>query len=85
LKDIKEEIEYELDSENVMIELYSIFFIDINNSRLVEIKDDKTLNSIKKDDKIFIVLLDKFTKTIIIDDIPFLHEWYHDNLTNYEL
>ena len=84
LKDLKEEIEYELDSGNVIIEHYSMFFIDISNNRLVEIKDDKTLNSIKKYDKIFIVLLDKSIKNINIDDIPLLCKWYHDNLINYE-
>ncbi|MFX1568925.1 MAG: hypothetical protein ACFFCV_11235 [Promethearchaeota archaeon] len=84
MKDLKEEIEYELDSENVIIEHYLIFFIDIINNRLIEITDDRILNSIKKNDKIFIVLLDKSIKTTIIDEIPILYKWYHDNLINYE-
>ncbi len=84
IKDIKEEIEYELDSENVIIEKYLLFFIDINNNKLIEIKDDKTLNLIKRYDKIFIVLLDKLIKFNKIEDIPLLYKWYLDNLANYE-
>ncbi len=84
IKDIKEEIEYELDSENVIIEKYLLFFIDINNNKLIEIKDDKTLNLTRRNDKIFIVLLDKSIKFSKIEDIPLLHKWYLDNLANYE-
>ncbi len=84
IKDIKEEIEYELDSENVFIEHYLLFFIDINNNKLIEIKDDKTLNLTKRNDKIFIVLFDKSIKFSKIEDIPLLYKWYLDNLANYE-
>lgn len=84
LKDLKEEVEYELDSENVFIEKYSMFFIDIHNNTLIEITDDKTLNSTKRNDKIFIVLLDKLMKFSKIEDIPLLYKWYIDNLANYE-
>lgn len=84
LKDLKEEVEYELDSENVFIEKYSMFFIDIHNNTLIEITDDKTLNSTKRNDKIFIVLLDKLMKFSKIEDITLLYKWYIDNLANYE-
>ena len=84
LKDLKEEVEYELDSENVFIEKYSMFFIDISNNKLIEITNDKTLNSTKRNDKIFIVLLDKLIKFSKIEDIPLLYKWYLDNLANYE-
>jgi len=84
IKAIKEEIEYELDSENVFIEHYLLFFIDINNNKLIEIKDDKTLNLTKRNDKIFIVLFDKSIKFSKIEDIPLLYKWYLDNLANYE-
>ncbi len=83
-KDIKEEIEYELDSEKVFIENYLMFFIDINDNKLTEIKDDKTLSNIRRNKKIFIVLLDKIIKFSKIEDIPLLHKWYLDSLRNYE-
>ncbi|MFX0000329.1 MAG: hypothetical protein ACFE9Q_09395 [Candidatus Hodarchaeota archaeon] len=84
IRDLKEEIEYELDSAKVFIEHYLMFFIDLKNNKLVEIKDDKTLNSIRRNNKIFIVLLDKSIKFSKIEDIPSLYKWYLDNLANYE-
>ena len=84
IKDIKEEIEYELDLENVIIENYLVFFINTNNNKLIEIKDDKTLNSIRRNNKIFIILLDKLIKFSQIEDIPLLYKWYLDNLAKYE-
>ncbi|MFX0005500.1 MAG: hypothetical protein ACFFA7_17205 [Promethearchaeota archaeon] len=85
VKDIKEEIEYEWDSEILVIEKYSIYFIDPNTGILSEIKDDRTLNSIRRNDKILIVLLDKLKKLHKIEDIPMLNRWYLNNLTNYEV
>ncbi|MFW9943288.1 MAG: hypothetical protein ACFFFT_19790 [Candidatus Thorarchaeota archaeon] len=85
VKDIKEEIEYEWDSGNLVIEKYSIYFIDPNTGILSEIKDDRTLNSIRRNDKILIVLLDKLKKLHKIEDIPMLNRWYLNNLTHYEV
>ncbi|MFX0003553.1 MAG: hypothetical protein ACFE9C_04660 [Candidatus Hodarchaeota archaeon] len=84
IKDIKEEIDYEWDSEKVIIEKYSLYYIDTMKNSLIEIKDDKTLNSIRRDDKIFIVLLDKLIKFSKLEDIHLLHKWYFNNLSNYE-
>jgi len=84
IKDIKEEIDYEWDSERVIIEKYSVYYIDTNTKKLIEIKDDKTLNSIRRNNKIFIILLDNLIKFSKIEDIPKLHKWYLDNLANYE-
>ena len=85
VKDIKEEIEYEWDSGNLVIEKYSIYFIDPNTGILMEIKDDRTLNSIRRKDKILIVLQDKLKKLNKIEDNPLLSQWYLNNLTNYEV
>ncbi|MFX1303645.1 MAG: hypothetical protein ACFE9X_09830 [Promethearchaeota archaeon] len=84
IKEIKEEIEYEMDLEKVFIENYLMFFIDLNDNKLIEIKDDKTLSNIRSNNKIFIVLLDKTIKFSKIEDIPLLYKWYLDNLTKYE-
>ncbi|MFX1418156.1 MAG: hypothetical protein ACFE9N_04455 [Promethearchaeota archaeon] len=84
IRDIKEEIEYELDSENIIIENYLMFYIDINENKLTEIKDDKILNNIKRNKKIFLVLLDKKTNFSKMEDIPHLNKWYLDGLKKYE-
>jgi len=84
IKDIKEEIDYEWDSERVIIEKYSVYYINTTTNKLIEIKDDKTLNSIRRNNKIFVVLLDKLIKFNKIKDIPKLHKWYLNNLANYE-
>ncbi|MFX1380280.1 MAG: hypothetical protein ACFFA4_14425 [Promethearchaeota archaeon] len=84
IRDIKEEIDYEWDSEKVIIEKYSLYYINTNNNFLIEIKDDKTLNSIRRNDKIFVVLLDKLKKFNKVEEIPLLNKWYLENLANYE-
>ncbi|MFX0038770.1 MAG: hypothetical protein ACFFCY_07680 [Promethearchaeota archaeon] len=84
IKDIREEIDYEWDSEKVVIEKYNLYYIDTIKNILIEIKDDKNLNSIRRDDKIFIVLLDKLIKFSKLEDIPLLNKWYVSNLANYE-
>ncbi|MFX1389073.1 MAG: hypothetical protein ACFE9Z_03305 [Promethearchaeota archaeon] len=83
-KDIVEEIEYEWDSEKIFIENYNLFYIDLNDNILKEIRDDKTLSTIRRFSKLFIVLLDKNLLFSTIRDIPLLDEWYHKNLINYE-
>jgi hypothetical protein len=83
-RDLVEEIEYEWDSEKAFIENYNLFYIDINNNKLKEIRDDKTLNTIRRYNKLFIVLLDKYLVFNTITDIPLLNKWYNKNLVNYE-
>jgi len=85
IKNLKEEIEYELDLENIFIENYILYSIDINNGSLIEIKDDKKLNNIRRNDKILIVLLDKRINLNKIEDIPILQKWYLDSVANYEI
>ncbi|MFX1326445.1 MAG: hypothetical protein ACFE8N_15955 [Promethearchaeota archaeon] len=84
IKNIKEEVEYGWDIERIMIEHYLLFYIDINNNKLIEIKDEKIFNSIRRKEKIFIVLIDKSIKINNIEDLPLLHNWYLKNLVNYE-
>ncbi|MFW9829097.1 MAG: hypothetical protein ACFFEY_16085 [Candidatus Thorarchaeota archaeon] len=83
-KDIVEEIEYEWDSEKIFIENYKIFYIDTSNTQIKEIKDDKTLNIVRRNEKIFIILLDKNLKFSTIKDIPLLDKWYKENLMKYQ-
>lgn len=85
IKNLKEEIEYELDLENIFIENYILYSIDINNGSLIEIKDDKKLNNIRRNDKILIVLIDKRINLNKIEDSPILQKWYLDNVANYEI
>ena len=52
LKNIKEEVEYGWDIERIIIEHYLLFYIDINNKKLIEIKDEKIFNSIRRKERI---------------------------------
>ncbi|MFX1388295.1 MAG: hypothetical protein ACFE9M_13845 [Promethearchaeota archaeon] len=70
--------------EKVIIENYLIYYIDIINNKLTEIKNEQTLSNIRRSNKIFIVLLDKKIEFSKIEDIPLLYKWYLDGLTNYE-
>ncbi|MFW9829950.1 MAG: hypothetical protein ACFFEY_20440 [Candidatus Thorarchaeota archaeon] len=84
IKNIKEEVEYESDVERIIIEHYLLLYIDTNNNKLIEIKDEKIFNSIRRKEKIFIVLIDKSIKINNIEDLPLLYNWYLKNLANYE-
>jgi hypothetical protein len=83
LRNLKEEIESAWDIEKIFIENYLLFHI--NNYVLVQIKDNKTLNAVRREDKIFIVLLDKNLIFEKIEDIEPLAKWYHENLVKYEV
>jgi hypothetical protein len=67
------------------IDNFLVYFIDISNNKLVEVKDNKTLNSIRRMDKIFIVLLEKSHVLSDIKEIKPLYKWYIEGLNNYEL
>jgi len=84
LKNVKDEIESEWDFEKINIENLLLYYIDTNTNKLIQIKDDKILESIKKYEKIFIVILDKTIKFNKIKDIEPLYNWYRKNLLNYE-
>jgi len=84
LKNVKEEIEYEWDSERINIENLVLYYIDTNTNNLIQIKDDKILQSIMRSKKIFIVVLDKTIKCNKLKDIEPLYNWYRKNLLNYE-
>jgi len=84
LRNLKEEIESAWDLEKIFIENYLLFYININNNSLVQIKDNKTLNAVKRNNKIFIVLLDKRFICEKVEDIEPLAKWYHENLVKYE-
>ena len=84
LKNVKEEIEYEWDSERINIENLVLYYINTNTNNLIQIKDDKILQSIMRSKKIFIVVLDKTIKCNKLKDIEPLYDWYRKNLLNYE-
>lgn len=84
LRNLKEEIESGWDLEKIFIENYLLYYIDINNDSLIEVKDNKILNAVRRTNKIFIVLLDKRLVYEKIEDIEPLAKWYHENLLKYE-
>ncbi|MFX1329190.1 MAG: hypothetical protein ACFE91_13765 [Promethearchaeota archaeon] len=84
IKSIKEEIEYEWDLERIFIENYLIFYVNPNDNSMIEVKDDKTLNTLRRNKKIFVVVLDKMIPFKTIEDIKPLYKWYLDNLVKYE-
>ncbi|MFX0059929.1 MAG: hypothetical protein ACFE8J_16655, partial [Candidatus Heimdallarchaeota archaeon] len=84
LRNLKEEIESAWDLEKIFIENYLLYYIDIDNNSLVHIKDNKTLNVVRRNNKIFIVLLDKRFLFDKIEDLEPLAKWYNENLVKYE-
>ncbi|MFX0071987.1 MAG: hypothetical protein ACFFAO_12935 [Candidatus Hermodarchaeota archaeon] len=84
LKNVKDEIESEWDFEKINIENLLLYYIDPNTNKLIQIKDDKNLQFIKRYEKIFIVILDKVIKFNKIKDIEPLYNWYRKTLLNYE-
>ena len=84
LRNLQEEIDYEWEFKKSFIENFLVYFIDITTNLLVEVKDNKTLNLIRRKDKIFIVLLDKSHLVSDIKDIKSLYNWYIEGLNNYD-
>jgi hypothetical protein len=81
-KSLKEEIDYSWNLEHIFIENFSIFYINIDNNSLVEIKDNKTLSIARRKEMVFIVLLDKNIKFKTMKDIKPLYDWYSENIKN---
>ena len=75
-KNLKEEIDYSWNVDNIFIENFLIYYINTDNDTLIEIRDNKTLSLARRREKLFIVLLDKNLKFKTIEDIKPLHEWY---------
>ena len=84
LRNLQEEIDYEWEFKKSFIENFLVYFIDITTNLLVEVKDNKTLNLIRRKDKIFIVLLDKSHLIRDIKDNKTLYNWYIEGLNNYD-
>jgi hypothetical protein len=84
LRNLQEEIDYEWEFKKSFIENFLVYFIDITTNLLVEVKDTKTLNLLRRKDKIFIVLLDKSHLVSDIKDIESLYNWYIEGLNNYD-
>jgi hypothetical protein len=78
---LQEEIEYTWELENVDMEDYLIFHIDLDDkNNLKQIKNDRYYQSVKLFDEIFIVVLHKDIKYRIIENIPPVFEWFMGTL-----
>ncbi len=78
---LQEEIEYSWELENVDMEDYLIFHIDLEDkNNLKEINDDNYYHWVKLLDEIFIVVLHKDIKYRIIENIPPVFEWFMGTL-----
>ncbi|TKJ24199.1 MAG: hypothetical protein CEE43_00515 [Promethearchaeota archaeon Loki_b32] len=74
---IRDEIEYSWDLENIDIEDYLIFHIDIEDkNNMKEIKEDQYYQWVMQFEEIFIVVLHKDIKYRIIENIPPVFEWF---------
>jgi hypothetical protein len=81
ISNIQEEIEYSWQLENVDMENYLLFHIDIEDkSNLKEIKDDEYYQEIMQLNEIFIVFLHREIKYRIIENIPPVFEWFMETL-----
>jgi len=74
---IRDEIEYSWDLENIDMEDYLIFHIDIEDkNNMKEIKEDQYYQWVMQFEEIFIVVLHKDIKYRIIENIPPVFEWF---------
>ena len=81
-KVLQEEIDNEWDLKRLAN--FNIYFIDTSTNKLVELKDSKTLNCVRRKDKIFIVLIEKRHSIIEIKEFEPLYHWYIESLNNYD-
>ena len=81
-KILQEEIDNEWDLKRITN--FLIYFIDTSTNKLVELNDSKTLNYVRRKEKIFIVLIDKKYSIAEIKEFEPLYDWYIDSLNNYD-
>jgi hypothetical protein len=81
-KILEEEIENEWDLKK--LENFKIYFIDTSINQLVEIKDSKMLNALRRKEKAFIVLIEKRHFITEIKEFEPLYHWYIESLNNYD-
>ncbi len=81
-KILQEEIDNEWDLKK--LENFKIYFIDTSINQLVEIKDSKTLNTLRRKEKIFFVLIEKRHSITEIKEFEPLYHWYIESLNNYD-
>ena len=79
---LQEEIDNEWDLKRITN--FLIYFIDTSTNKLVELNDSKTLNYVRRKEKIFIVLIDKKYSIAEIKEFEPLYDWYIDSLNNYD-
>jgi len=81
-KNLQEEIDNEWDLKR--LESFLIYYIETSTSKLVQLKDSKILNHVRRQDKIFIVLIEKRHSITEITQFEPLSRWYKESLTNYD-
>ena len=81
-KILQEEIENEWDLKR--LESFLIYYIESSTSKMVELKDSKTLTNVRRKEKIFIVLIEKRHSITEITQFEPLSRWYKESLNNYD-
>ena len=81
-KVLQEEIDNEWDLKR--LENFTVYSIDTSTDKLVEVKDGKTLNYVRRQEKIFIVLIEKRHSITNIKEFEPLYHWYIESLHNYD-
>jgi len=81
-KILQEEIDNEWDLKR--LENFMVYSIDTSTDKLVELKDSKILNYVRRKEKIFIVLIEKRHSIINIKEFEPLYHWYIESLHNYD-
>ena len=81
-KILQEEIDNEWDLKR--LENFCIYYIETSTNKLVELKESKTLNYVRRKDKIFIVLIEKRHSITEIKEFEPLSCWYMESLSNYD-
>lgn len=81
-KTLQEEIDNKWDLKR--LENFSVYSIDTSTNKLVEVNDSKSLNYIRRKEKIFIVLIEERHSITEIKDFQPLYHWYIESLHNYD-
>lgn len=81
-KILQEEIDNEWDLKR--LESFLIYYIETSTNKLIDLKDSKTLNYVRRKEKIFIVLIEKRHSITEINEFEPLSRWYMESLNNYD-
>ena len=77
------EIKFSWNIKNLEIESFSIYYIDIHNkNRLIPISNNECYQFVRKLKSIYIVVLHRQIKSMIIENIPSVFGWFMNNYTD---